>query len=277
VATSVKERVETLRPWHYQFNLDGVRTPVWREDAINRHPERKRMGFDPLVRVSQMQGKRVLDLGCNSGWWSLAALNAGAGFVLGIDGRQLHIDQANLVFETEGADPSRYRFELGNIFEHELGSFDVVLCLGLMYHIAKPLELFELFSRVGASYVLIDTVVSLIPVPAFRVQRETLGDPRNAVDYETTLIPSRDAVRFLAAQFGYQCVSLAPNAQDWTGMQDYKNRTRAMFLCSRGSVEVEVEDFSRIDLAKTLARRVVKRNLKRAGRPSGKQRARLFR
>jgi ribosomal protein L11 methylase PrmA len=42
----------------------------------------------------------VLDLGCNAGFWSLAAIDAGADLVVGIDGRQMHIDQANLVFET---------------------------------------------------------------------------------------------------------------------------------------------------------------------------------
>jgi SAM-dependent methyltransferase len=262
----IQERVDSFQAWHYEFDLKGVRTPIFRPDAVNRHIERRRMGFEPLVAAAGgLQGKRVLDLGSNAGWWSLAAIEAGANFVLGVDGRQMHIDQANLVYEVKGVDPSRYRFELGNIFTHDLGQFDVVLCLGLMYHIAKPLELFELFSRVGAAFVLIDTHVSLIPRSAFRVSRETLESPRNAVDYETTLIPSREAVGDLAAQFGFQCASLAQNVENWTGMQDYKEKTRAMFLCSTGRIDVEREAFSRADLAVAVAKRVAKRGWKRIG------------
>jgi tRNA (mo5U34)-methyltransferase len=270
----MESRVEALRPWHYQFDLDGVITPIYRPDTITRHPERKRIGFDPFVRaMGGLSGKRVLDLGSNAGWWSLAALDAGAEFVLGVDGRQKHIDQANLVFETKGVDPERYRFELGNIFTHDFQSFDVVLCLGLMYHIAKPVELFEIFSRVDASYVLIDTHVSLIPTSAFRVALESLDSPRNAIDYEMTLIPSRQAMRDLAAQFGYETAILAPNVENWTAMEGYRQGTRAMFICSKTPVDVEREAFSNAQLLLSVAKRNVKRALRhRKGRRSSNSR-----
>jgi SAM-dependent methyltransferase len=177
----------------------------------------------------------VLDLGCNAGYWSLAAIEAGADFVFGIDGRQMHLDQANLVFEAKGIDPSRYQFELGNIFEYEFARFDVVLCLGLMYHIAKPVELFEVISGTGAELVLLDTAVSLLPQSAFRVQWEdSLENPRNAVDYEMVLVPTRSAVLDLARQFGYDGVCLAQPISDYTGMRDYRVKSRAVFLCSKG-------------------------------------------
>ena len=76
----------------------------------------------------------------------------------------MHVDQANLVFEAKGIDPSRYRFEVANIFEyHAEAEYDVVLCLGLMYHISKPVELFELMTRAGADVIVIDTRVSTAP------------------------------------------------------------------------------------------------------------------
>ncbi|MGH2699183.1 MAG: DUF1698 domain-containing protein, partial [Actinomycetota bacterium] len=51
-----------------------------------------------------LRGKRVLDLGCNAGFWSLEALDRGADFVLGIDGRDMHIEQAEFVFEVKEID-----------------------------------------------------------------------------------------------------------------------------------------------------------------------------
>jgi SAM-dependent methyltransferase len=215
-----------------------------------------------------LKGKRVLDLGSNAGYWSLAAIEAGADFVLGIDGRQMHIDQANLVFEAKDVERSRYQFELGNIFDYDFAQqFDVVLCLGLMYHIAKPLELFEVIDGVGASLVLIDTTVNLIPTSAFRVSHEdSLENPRNAVDYEIVLIPSRQAVLDLGAQFGYDGVVLAQPITDYTGMRDYQAKTRAAFICAKGIPldGVARERTDRATLGLALARKVARRSYKRS-------------
>lgn len=239
-AQELQRRIDAFPVWHYRFEFDeGVSTPIYRPDYANRHIQRRRTFFAPLVAVcgGSLSGRRVLDLGCNAGYWALCAIEAGADFVLGVDGRQMHIDQAQLVFETKGVDPSRYRFELGNIFEHELHEqFDVVLCLGLMYHIAKPVELFEVMAGTGADLLLIDTTVSLVPWSLFRVAHEdSLDNPRNAVDYELLLIPTRNAIVDLARQFGYETVALAHDITDYSGMPDYRSRERAAFICSKST------------------------------------------
>jgi tRNA (mo5U34)-methyltransferase len=53
----------------------------------------------------------VLDFGCIAGYWSLRAVQTGCDFVLGIDGRQMHIDQANFVFDVKEVDRSRYELD----------------------------------------------------------------------------------------------------------------------------------------------------------------------
>src|SRR5450759_3603387 len=101
MSTSLADRVDAFTQWHYEFDLgDGVVTPIFNRDHVNRHKQRARYFFDPLVNHccgGSLAGKRVLDVGCNAGYWSLKALEAGADFVLGIDGRKMHVDQANLV------------------------------------------------------------------------------------------------------------------------------------------------------------------------------------
>jgi SAM-dependent methyltransferase len=246
----LQRRIDAFPVWHYKFEFEGAATPIFRPDYVNRHEQRGRIFFDPLVTISggSLRGRRVLDLGSNAGYWSLRAIEAGAEFVLGVDGRQAHVDQANLVFEAKGIDPGRYRFELGNIFSHAFREqFDVVLCLGLMYHIAKPVELFEVMAGTGAEIVVIDTNVSLMPSSAFRVAHEdSLENPRNAVDYELVLIPSRRAVLDLARQFGFDSVALAHDITDFEGMEDYRSKQRAAFICSKsaslGSVATERMD-----------------------------------
>jgi len=163
MSREIREKIDSFDQWHYQFDLDGELTPAVRgEKSVHRHAQRKKHFFDPLVALlgGSLEGKRVLDLGCNAGFWSLHAIEAGCDFVLGIDGRQMHVDQANFVFETKGIDPRRYRFERHNLFDLDfsgLGRFDIVLCLGLLYHVNKPIELFEKIAMVNSDLLLIDT------------------------------------------------------------------------------------------------------------------------
>src|SRR4030081_971691 len=223
-----RERIAAFSRWHYRFEFaDGVSTPIYRQDHINRHQQRRRYFFDALLSVTggTLEGSRVLDLGCNAGYWSLAAVEAGADFVLGIDGRSEHVEQARLVFEAKGVDPARYRFEQGNIFEHEfLERFDVVLCLGLMYHVSRPVELMQTITAVGAHLVVIDTEIHPSKISCFAVHHVSLENPMTAVDYTVVLYPSRQAVIDLAGAFGFQIAALAPNMTDWEGMAHYRDR-----------------------------------------------------
>jgi SAM-dependent methyltransferase len=235
----LKERIAAFPRWHYQFDFDGgVQTPVPYRGQRNRHEQRRRYFFDPLVRLlgGSLEGHRVLDLGCNAGFWASQAMAAGADFLLGVDGRQRQIDQAELVFEAQGIDHSRYRFEVGNIFEHNFTEkFDVVMCLGLMYHVAKPFELFELMAGVGAELLVVDTVISPANTSIFEVHQEPVDHWLLAVDYETVLLPSRQAVVDLAKQFGFQTVPLALNMSDRAGMLEYYNERRLAFICAKNA------------------------------------------
>ena len=72
----------------------------------------------------------------------------------------MHIEQANLVFEGSDVDPGRYSFLQRDLFDlnlEELGSFDIVLCLGLLYHVNRPIELLEKLRRCNTDLLLIDT------------------------------------------------------------------------------------------------------------------------
>ncbi len=236
-AHELEERIAALPYWHHCVEFDnGVRTKPFTAQRVNRQEQRRRYFFNALLAVTggSLRGRRVLDLGCNAGYWSITASDAGADFVLGVDGRSKHVEQARLVFEAKGVDPARYRFEQGNIFEHEFGErFDVVMCLGLMYHISKPVELFELIARTGAEIVVVDTNLFPAPFSLFQVRHENVSAAHHAVDYETVFVPTRQAVIDLAGQFGFKTVPLALNMSDWTGMGDYREQRRLAFICSK--------------------------------------------
>jgi len=139
-------------------SFDGVgcelRSPA-RPEA-NRHRQRERHFFAALLDhlAGRCRVRRVLDLGCNAAtghcvdrgrlWSSCSASTA----------RSMHIEQARLGIRGQGVPSHRFQLRCGDLFSldlTELGPFDVVLCLGLLYHVAQPVELMELIAGTGGS------------------------------------------------------------------------------------------------------------------------------
>ena len=243
---AIAERVNAFERWHYRFELNGVTTPIFDQDHVNRHAQRARYFFDPLVELcgGSLSGLRVLDLGCNAGYWSLLSIHHGCDFVLGIDGRQMHIDQANLVFQVNEVDPARYRFTAGNVFHVDvaaLGGFDVVLCLGLLYHVNKPVELFQRIAQVNTDIVVVDTALSAAVDSSFAVLYEDSDEPRHTVEPGFVLHPSRLAVLDLARVHGYESLVLRPAMTDYTGAEDYRLGQRRAFICTKRTALHRIE------------------------------------
>ena len=221
--------------WHYDFELDGHHTnpakAEWQE-------LRAAHVIDPLVEHygGTLQGRRVLDLGCNAGFFSLMAAEAGCDFVLGIDGRQTHIDQANLVFDAKGVDPARYRFACGNILEFDYAAFpafDVVLCLGVLYHVNKPIDLFEAITRANTDLLVVDTKLSPARGAWLELRRDNLETLLDAVDYELVMVPTAKAVAAMAQQFGYETRLLQVERADHPAMEKWRYGLFATFLCAQ--------------------------------------------
>jgi SAM-dependent methyltransferase len=234
-AESARRRIAEFARWDYEFEFDGgLKTPSADRGRVNRQAQRYAYFFARLLELSggSLRGRRVLDLGCNSGYFALAAIESGAEFVHGIDIDADFVEQAKLVFELKGVEQRRYRFDRGDVFERAFErDFDIVLCLGLFDHVDRPVELFEAIAASGAELVVIDSEVSRARTSLFEVSR--LYHARNAVGDGLVLIPSRQALGDLAARHGFDTVALEPNVSDYLGMSDYRRKRRCAFVCSR--------------------------------------------
>src|SRR5262249_2432390 len=87
-------------------------------------------------------GKAVLDLGCWDGYWSFYAERRGAGHVLASDDASQNWSGSRGLLLARRLLGSRVEVDLGlSVYEAaaRLGRrFDVVLCLGLYYHLPDP-------------------------------------------------------------------------------------------------------------------------------------------
>ncbi|MDH3315320.1 MAG: methyltransferase domain-containing protein, partial [Gammaproteobacteria bacterium] len=83
------------------------------------------------------QGKSVVDIGCNSGQYSLLAKRMGASRVIGLDIDPLRIKQARILSANEELD---IEFKEAGIEQlRELGQFDIVVCIAVLTEIENVL------------------------------------------------------------------------------------------------------------------------------------------
>jgi tRNA (mo5U34)-methyltransferase len=144
VDAALKEEIEQPPAWMYAWQLaDGVITPVLDPELPDVHLTRLELIEEPIRAVLSAAGSnaRVIDLACNEGWFSHRMLEWGASYVLGVDIRPRLIRRATLLRTHFGIPADRMELRCADVFDlnvSEVGTFDVVLCLGLIYHLENP-------------------------------------------------------------------------------------------------------------------------------------------
>lgn len=169
-------------------------------------------------------GARVLDIASHDGRWSMAALEAGAAHVLGIEARPELTEQADRTMSGYGVAADRYRFATGDVFDvlaAEQPEADVVLCLGFLYHTLRHSELFTLMRRTGAHHLVIDTEIHRSDESVVRIASETIERQGNAIadafTYGDTVLtgrPTLAALELIARTQGFEPERLS----DWDGL-----------------------------------------------------------
>jgi hypothetical protein len=106
---------------------------------------------------------RILDLACLEGQYAVEFARQGA-TVVGIEGREGNIAKARFAKDALGlSNLEFYQDDVRNLSVEKYGEFDVVLCLGLLYHLDAPdvFDFMERIARVCRRFAVIDTYISL--------------------------------------------------------------------------------------------------------------------
>lgn len=147
----LRSRIRALGPWFHNINLGGVQTAP--EHFLGDYPAVKWRAFAHAV-PKDLTGKTVLDIGCNAGFHSLEMKRRGAGRVLGIDFDDGYLAQARFAAEVSGLDVEFRQLSVYDVaMLHE--RFDIVLFLGVLYHLRHPLLAIDLIHEHVASDLLI--------------------------------------------------------------------------------------------------------------------------
>lgn len=131
----LRRRVEELAPWFHNLRLGGVQTAP--DHFLGDYPANKWARFAHVL-PQDLSGASVLDVGCNAGFYALEMKRRKAGRVLGVDTDPRYLAQARLAAAVEGLD---LEFRLASVYDlGQLGErFDLVLFMGVFYHLRHPL------------------------------------------------------------------------------------------------------------------------------------------
>jgi ubiquinone/menaquinone biosynthesis C-methylase UbiE len=142
-----------------------------------------------------VEGLRILDLACLEGLYATEFARHKAN-CLGIEGREANIEKARFAKRVLGLDNLDFvQDDVRNLSMAKYGSFDVVLCLGLLYHLDAPdvFPFIERMSEVCRKICIVDTRIALSPTTQFAYQDNIYSGIRGAEHGEEDSIETKQS------------------------------------------------------------------------------------
>ena len=179
----LQARADALR-WYHTIDLgQGVVTR-----GADNTPER----LPRLQLPDSLAGRSVLDIGAWDGFFSFEAERRGASRVVAADyyswlGQGWGTGQGKAGFqlarEALASKVEDVDVDVMSLSSKHPGTFDVVLFLGVLYHLPHPLLALERVADVTGDLLILETVVDMVgvgrPAAAFYPGRELNADPTN--------------------------------------------------------------------------------------------------
>ena len=136
--------------WHKIEVAPGVFTPG-HKDTITELKERISLPED-------LTGKTVLDIGAAEGFYSFECERRGA-TVTAVDRVDGEESGFSIVKRIINAKAEHKRCSVYNLSVEEIGQFDLVLCLGVIYHLRYPLLALDVLHSICKSDMILETQI----------------------------------------------------------------------------------------------------------------------
>ncbi len=152
---SLSQKIAELGEWFHNLDLNGVKTAP--NHFLGDFPNIKWRLISPDI-PEDLTGATVLDIGCNGGFYSIEMKRRGAKRVLGIDVDDRYLNQARFAARTLGFD---IEFEKRSVYSADEipGQFDLVLFMGVFYHLRYPLYTLDKVIKKVAGKLVFQTMI----------------------------------------------------------------------------------------------------------------------
>jgi len=189
-STAIKLDRETLAervrefPWFHSIDLRyGIITPGFKSPGI--HQAEYAAFFDPV----EFRGRSVIDIGAWNGAYSFEAKRRGAARVLATD----HFVWSHPAFRGREAfelarsvldiDVEAKEMDIVDLSPDSVGTFDVVLFLGVFYHLLDPIAALQQIAKLTREVLIVETHTDALEIgrPAMIMYpgSELSNDPAN--------------------------------------------------------------------------------------------------
>jgi len=148
--------IDRLGPWFHNLHLPGgLQTAP--DHPLGDFPSTKWQVLSPHI-PDDLTGQTALDIGCNAGFYSFELARRGA-HVVSIDTDNHYLEQARWAADSFGL---RERIEFRKSSVYELArtpeQFDLVLFMGVFYHLRHPLLALDIVASKVKSLLVFQTL-----------------------------------------------------------------------------------------------------------------------
>lgn len=146
----IRHQVEAEPYWFQKIEvLPGLYSPGWSDPKLEKLPY--------FGLPEDLTGKRVLDIGCAEGFFSFEAEKRGAREVVGIDSFPASVRRFNIAKVARQSNATAFLMNVYDLEPKRLGTFDLVLFYGVLYHLKHPQYALERIRSICTGDLLFQT------------------------------------------------------------------------------------------------------------------------
>jgi tRNA (mo5U34)-methyltransferase len=229
----IQKQIEALGPWFHNIHLpDGSQTAP--NHSLGDFPAFKWEKIQKAI-PHDLSGWKVLDIGCNAGFYSIELAKRGA-HVLAIDLDEHYLKQAQWTAAQFGLE-DRINFKKMQVYDlvHLDEKFDLVWFMGVFYHLRYPQLALDIISSKVKGMLVFQTL-SMLDKEILNVagdipfnQREVLNKPGYPVmafiekslggDHTNWWVPNHSAVLAMLRSCGFN-VNEMPEDETYIAHKD---------------------------------------------------------
>lgn len=223
------------KTWFYRFTLPSGRvTSTYDGGALDLIHETRLAMLRQVIDGhfgGSLAGRNAIDIACHQGWFSTQLAGWNADDVLAVDARAEHVADTTMI--RDALQLSKLRVEQSDV--HALdparqGRFDLVLMLGLIYHLENPVGALRQARALCRDACVVETQVvpgmsGMVDYGSYRFVRPLKGsfgiidetDDTHGPEASTTgicLVPSVEALLWIMRKIGFARVDLLPPPAD---------------------------------------------------------------
>lgn len=187
-------------PWIEPFQVGAASELPTQDSPTSRLLFRRALITETVARVlgDDLRQSTVIDIGCHNGFFSFDLAARGAKHVQGVDLRPANIAQAQFLHGVYGSFDN-LAFAVADVNDLDETQLDVVMLLGVLYHVTDPVQLMIRIHAMTRRVAVIDLVCNPDPVSlfVFLADKDTSigSEGRDIVELHPTYRATIDLIR----------------------------------------------------------------------------------